>query len=1008
MKQLLAFAAFLFLSSAFGQRYVSSYNTIDEAWAANLNNSNTNIYISGGSTANDGRGGLFWYEKNATTTTNRGMVFGNKYGGRLFRVWDKQVDPRWFGADDSCAAVATTQIQEAIDFAARPTYGWQKTSGESSGGVNNSAFGVELLGCFWTDAPLYVRGGVDFHGAKQGALAGDNGAHAIIQSRHSGHCIIWDFVSDPSNFYRQPTIRSLFLTGYSETFKSGKKAITGVSSRTVFTVADADAPPTIDDITLAAANNTCMFYDAEGGYLGSGRVVSTSSAAGQTTVTLQSGSDVYTSVNATSGNLLTTACKVAWWNRVTDENALGVGTFNDPSGICAIFLKSTYNNVVTMPRIVDVYATRFDTGLRIGPNILGGGQGVTDFRAVRCRFAGMSFPRPYNTPDIEFNGTIYCTGYYGADYGATRTFTADIPGLRQCTYGIYAPPGGSKWANVLVEQNAYANIYFLRPNFTTFSQIFADNIIRYGVAFGPSYRAYVSPSTSAEDNWVIVGNLKTRTQLGGLAQDTMHLGDSGAVKFELTDTAKFNGLSIGSFEAFAAAAQTNLMPWAFDLQSAAYNNRVKIAQVVERNGVTNWVAAGSKLPEVGPQQLASPTETGNGFYQTPGANQIDLAINSGRVASFTSSKSKFSNSTGVDVLSLSNDSNSREVTFSMGTDSLSIDNKTNSSRFASLVSLSTDTALILGYSQNPTPGTIRGSALKAEGSSGTDQGSGSLQIYGAPGTGAGASGGTIDFYTSSPGASGSSAQTSTIRAQIGRYGGIRFIGQAADPSIGVLGNAYFNSTINNFKFYDGNLYVPLSIQGAEQSTASASTVNLAFTSTDKVNITGTTTISSFGPGLSGYRRQVRFAGALTLTYNATSMILPTGVDIVTEAGDTLEAQCVGSSNWIVVWYQRASGAPLVVLSPFATISVDASATFTFLPTSGTMTRVLTAPITANRTVTLSTTSAKNGQIARFTRTSASTGAFNWDIGGLKSLTVGQWCEVGFDGSAWVLLQYGSL
>lgn len=79
------------------------------------------------------------------------------------------------------------------------------------------------------------------------------------------------------------------------------------------------------------------------------------------------------------------------------------------------------------------------------------------------------------------------------------------------------------------------------------------------------------------------------------------------------------------------------------------------------------------------------------------------------------------------------------------------------------------------------------------------------------------------------------------------------------------------------------------------------------------------------------------------------------------------------------------------------IAVDASATFTFFPLVSRWEQVLTAPITANRTVTLSTSFAQQGTQAFFTRTSASTGAFNWDIGGLKNLSVGQWCKVGYNG-----------
>jgi len=911
MKTFYLWLVFLCAFTAHGQRFVKTFNTADEAWNANLNDVHTNIFILHRSAVNDGGGGQFWYEKNATTATNLGAVWGNKNGGRLFRVWDKEIDPRWFGADDSCAAAATVPVQAAIDFASRPTYGWQNLSGQSTSGTNNTAFKVNMDGCFWFDSTIYVRGGVEISIPKSGAIAGDYGAHGNIQSKHGGHTFVVDYNGDPIGFFRQPTFKNLFITGYSETYKTGKKTITGVTSRTVFAVADVDAPPTIEDPALAASNNTCLFYDQEGGYIGSGRVVSTSSAAGITTITLQTGSDVYTSVNGSAGNLLTTACKVAWWNRVSEESISGITDFNDPSGICAIFVKNLGSAMGTVPKIEDVYITRFDTGIRIGPRILGGGQAIKDVRTVRCRFAGLSFPRPYNTTDVEFGGTIYTSGYYGADYSTTRTNAFDVAGLHHCTYGIYGVPAASKWDVVLAEQAAYANVYFLRPLFPTFNQLFADNIIRYGLAFGPSYRAYVDPTTSAENNWVTIGNLKVRTQLAGLSTDTLHPGDAGGVKFELTDTAKFNGLSVGSFEAFTASAQTNQLPWAFDLQASAYNNRVKIAQVVERNGITNWVASGSKLPEVAPHQLSTATDTGNGFYGTPTVNQVDLAVGSARVASFTSSKSKFSNSTGVDVLALSNDSNSREVTFSIGTDSLAIDNKTNSTRFGQWSSSATDVTLFLGYSQNPTAASIRSVFLKPEGSSGTDQGAGDVFIYGASGTGSGTSGGTINLYTAAPGSSGTSAQTPSAKLQIGRYGGLRFIGQAADPTVGVSGNVYYNSSTRSLRFFDGTYHQPLSFQADETTLASASSLNIGFQLSDKIYITGTTTINSFGAALGGTRRQLRFEGALTLTYNASSMILPGGVSITTAAGDILEAQCISTGNWRVIWYQRASGAALV-------------------------------------------------------------------------------------------------
>lgn len=70
------------------------------------------------------------------------------------------------------------------------------------------------------------------------------------------------------------------------------------------------------------------------------------------------------------------------------------------------------------------------------------------------------------------------------------------------------------------------------------------------------------------------------------------------------------------------------------------------------------------------------------------------------------------------------------------------------------------------------------------------------------------------------------------------------------------------------------------------------------------------------------------------------------------------------------------------------------------------------PLTANRAVTLSTTNVWTGAKFRVVRQSGATGAFTLDVGPgpLKSLAVGQWCDVEFIGSlgAWGLVGFGAL
>ena len=100
-------------------------------------------------------------------------------------------------------------------------------------------------------------------------------------------------------------------------------------------------------------------------------------------------------------------------------------------------------------------------------------------------------------------------------------------------------------------------------------------------------------------------------------------------------------------------------------------------------------------------------------------------------------------------------------------------------------------------------------------------------------------------------------------------------------------------------------------EAAYADVASATTTDLGAVASNNVRITGTTTITGLGSGAAGITRRVRFAGALTLTFNATSLILPSGATITTAADDMAVFTSLGSSNWICVNYDRKSGSSLV-------------------------------------------------------------------------------------------------
>lgn len=96
------------------------------------------------------------------------------------------------------------------------------------------------------------------------------------------------------------------------------------------------------------------------------------------------------------------------------------------------------------------------------------------------------------------------------------------------------------------------------------------------------------------------------------------------------------------------------------------------------------------------------------------------------------------------------------------------------------------------------------------------------------------------------------------------------------------------------------------------NVASATTCDIGAASGMFVHITGTTTIEGFGTKTAGVERILVFDGALTLTHNATSLILPGGANITTAAGDTAVMVSEGSGNWRCVAYVKADGTAIAL------------------------------------------------------------------------------------------------
>lgn len=99
---------------------------------------------------------------------------------------------------------------------------------------------------------------------------------------------------------------------------------------------------------------------------------------------------------------------------------------------------------------------------------------------------------------------------------------------------------------------------------------------------------------------------------------------------------------------------------------------------------------------------------------------------------------------------------------------------------------------------------------------------------------------------------------------------------------------------------------------SSDTIASAATTDIGAQAEAYLTVSGTTTITAFGTVRTGTIRFLRFSGALTLTHNATSLILPGAANITTVAGDTAVFVSEGSGNWRCVSYQRAGSAPPTV------------------------------------------------------------------------------------------------
>ncbi len=166
--------------------------------------------------------------------------------------------------------------------------------------------------------------------------------------------------------------------------------------------------------------------------------------------------------------------------------------------------------------------------------------------------------------------------------------------------------------------------------------------------------------------------------------------------------------------------------------------------------------------------------------------------------------------------------------------------------------------------------------------------------------------------------------------------------------------------------------------------------------TTRLRITGTTTITSFGTTYNG-PRFVRFAAALTLTHNATTLILPGGVNIKTAAGDACIVVPIGAgAGWQVVAF---TGTSSIGTSGYQKLSSGLVIQWGNAVTSTSAAQSVTLPVAFNTViVNVQITPAISSQAVFGTTDFQSVSSFTfsiWNTSGARVAVAGYWVAIGY-------------
>lgn len=173
---------------------------------------------------------------------------------------------------------------------------------------------------------------------------------------------------------------------------------------------------------------------------------------------------------------------------------------------------------------------------------------------------------------------------------------------------------------------------------------------------------------------------------------------------------------------------------------------------------------------------------------------------------------------------------------------------------------------------------------------------------------------------------GSTSSTTLPEPQDGYVLGWNTLGKlvnyALGTLVGVLTVVLSGLAAGDALVYNGTVWVNRKILGLKGTAIpSATTTDIGAADSDFIDVTGTTTIASFGLSTTRNHLWINFTAALTITASA-NILTPDGNNLTTAANDTIEVIRVSGSIWKIVKVQKQGG---LTYSQIAAVAIATAA-----------------------------------------------------------------------------------